>query len=140
MRISDWSSDVCSSDLLGTRNAPTKADKQAAHGDEHTHGSGDHDHGKGAEGHSHDHGGILGPQTELFFALICGALLASGFAVEKLTAAASWIPLACYLGASVFGGWFTLGEAIDHLRLKRFAIETLLRSEEHTSELPSLMR
>src|SRR3546814_452954 len=43
-----------------------------------------------------------------------------------LTAATSLIPLACYLGAYVFGGWFTLGEAIDNLRLKRFEIDTLM--------------
>ena len=29
----------------------------------------------GHEGHSHEHGGIFGMNTELIFALICGALL-----------------------------------------------------------------
>src|SRR3546814_20356600 len=67
MRISDWSSDVCSSDLLAT-----------------------------------------------------------GFAIEKLTTAPAWIPLACFLAAYVFGGWFTLREAIENLRLKRFEIDTLM--------------
>src|SRR3546814_2489280 len=125
MRISDWSSDVCSSDL-----------------------------------HEHAHGGLFGPNTELIFSLICGGALATGFAIEKLTATPSWIPLVCYLVAYLFGGWFTLGEAIENLRLKRFEIDTamlvaaagagavgawaggapLLRSEEHTSELQSLMR
>src|SRR3546814_9198824 len=73
MRISDWSSDVCSSDL-------------------------------------------------------CGALLAIGFAIEKLVAGApDWLPTAFYVGAYVFGGFFTLREAIDNLKLKKFEIDTLMR-------------
>src|SRR3546814_10106348 len=115
MRISDWSSDVCSSDL--------------AEGAE-KHGPGD--------GHDHAHANFLGPNTELIFALACGALLAIGFAIEKLVAGApDWLPTAFYVGAYVFGGFFTLREAIDNLKLKKFEID---RSEEHTSELQSLMR
>src|SRR3546814_3911830 len=32
----------------------------------------------------------------------------------------------CFLAAYVFGGWFTLREAIENLRLKRFEIDTLM--------------
>lgn len=40
----------------------------------------------GHEGHSHEHGGIFGMNTELIFALICGALLGAGaLAVLPLT-------------------------------------------------------
>ena len=86
-----------------------------------------HDHGPGEHGHSHDHGGILGPNSELIFALTCGALLIIGFLVEKLLPAApGWLPVACYLGAYIFGGFFTLREAIDNLKLKRFEIDTLM--------------
>ncbi|MBX9643723.1 heavy metal translocating P-type ATPase [Sphingobium fuliginis] len=84
----------------------------------------EHDHGEGE--HEHAHGGIFGPNTELIFSLICGGALASGFAIEKLAAAPPWIPLVCYLAAYVFGGWFTLREAIENLRLKRFEIDTLM--------------
>ncbi len=83
----------------------------------------DHDHA-----HGHSHGGLFGANTELAFALACGALLALGFAIEKLFAAAApaWLPTACYLLAYVFGGFYTLREALDNLRLKRFEIDTLM--------------
>ena len=78
-------------------------------------------------GHDHDHGAFLGPNTELIFALTCGALLAIGFAIEKLVAGApAWLPTALYIGAYGFGGFFTLREAIDNLRLKKFEIDTLM--------------
>src|SRR3546814_10817908 len=80
------------------------------------HDHAEHDHAEGE--HEPTHGGIFGANTELIFALICGGALATGFASEKLTTAPAWIPLACFLAAYVFGG----------------------RSEEHTSELQSLMR
>ena len=111
---------------LGVRSTRTESDLSRKRGDEHDHGSGDHKHDEQEEGHSHDHGGIFGGQTELIFALLCGALLASGFAAEKLTSAPSWISLGCYLAAYILGGWFTLREAIDNLRLKRFEIDTLM--------------
>lgn len=87
-----------------------------------------HDHGAEGDGgdHEHAHGGIFGSNTELIFALFCGAILATGFAIEQLTALPAWISLVCYLAAYVFGGWFTLGEAIENLRLRRFEIDTLM--------------
>ncbi len=88
------------------------------------HDHAEHDHAEGE--HEHTHGGIFGANTELIFALICGGALATGFAIEKLTTAPAWIPLACFLAAYVFGGWFTLREAIENLRLKRFEIDTLM--------------
>jgi len=92
----------------------------------HDHPPGKHAHGPG-DGHGHAHAGILGSNTELVFALVCGALLIAGFAIEKLVAAApGWVPTAFYLGAYLFGGFFTLREAIDNLRLKKFEIDTLM--------------
>ena len=81
----------------------------------------------GEEEHDHDHGGPFGANTELIFALACGALLAAGFAVSKLWGSAPvWLPLACYVAAYGFGGFFTVREAIDNLRLRRFEIDTLM--------------
>lgn len=96
-------------------------DHDHEHGDEHEHGAGE------AHGHDHAHGGIFGPNSELIFALCCGAALAIGFAIEKLiTGLPGWFPLALYIPAYGFGGFFTLREAIDNLRLKRFEIDTLM--------------
>lgn len=94
---------------------------------------GDHaEHGQPAERHGvgeaeHDHeGGMLGSNTELIFALICGGLLAAGYLTEQFLPVPAWLPFAGYLGAYFFGGFFTLREAIDNLRLKRFEIDTLM--------------
>jgi Cd2+/Zn2+-exporting ATPase len=84
-----------------------------------------HAHGP-SEKHEHEHGGVFGSNSELIFALACGAFLAVGFAIQKLMAPPGWAPLACYIAAYGFGGFFTLGEAIDNLRLKRFEIDTLM--------------
>lgn len=77
--------------------------------------------------HEHAHEGPLGANSELLFVLVCGALLGAGFAIDKLwQAAPAWLSLGCYVGAYGFGGFFTLREAIDNLRLKRFEIDTLM--------------
>ena len=97
----------------------------------HDHGAGSHGaaeerHSSG-DGHDHSHANFLGPNTELIFALACGALLGIGFAIEKLIAGPpAWLPTACYMAAYFFGGFFTLREAIDNLRLKKFEIDTLM--------------
>ena len=97
----------------------------------HSHGPGGHGskeekHGPG-DGHDHAHGGLLGPNTELIFALACGAGLGIGFATEKLMSGApSWLPLTLFIAAYFFGGFYTLREAIENLRLKRFEIDTLM--------------
>ncbi len=105
-----------------------------AHGD-HSHAGPDHaghDHGeekggRGEKDHDHAHGGLLGPNTELIFSLICGALLGVGVAIEKLLPTAPfWLPTACYIAAYFFGGFYTLREAIDNLRLRKFEIDTLM--------------
>ena len=98
------------------------------HGPDHAHGP-DHKHGHTGEDshdHGHDHGGIFGERTELIFALLCGLVLGIGFAIEKLAAAPEWVPLAFYIAAYGFGGWFTVREAIENLKLKRFEIDTLM--------------
>jgi len=75
----------------------------------------------------HAHEGPLGASSELLFALACGALLAAGFAIDKLwEGAPAWLSLGFYVSAYGFGGFFTLREAIDTLRLKRFEIDTLM--------------
>ncbi len=90
-------------------------------GDGHHH---DHDHDHA--GHSHDHGGPLGPAAELLTAMASGAALAIGYGLERLTAAPGWLPLALYIAAFLLGGFFTLREAVENLRRRRFEIDTLM--------------
>ena len=113
-------------------------DEHAGHdhaGHDHAKGKHDHaahDHAKGEHGkaggdHDHAHGGPLGEQSELIFAALSGALLAGGWLIESFAAAApGWLPTACYVAAYFFGGYFTLKEAIENLRAKRFEIDTLM--------------
>jgi Cd2+/Zn2+-exporting ATPase len=107
-----------------TMNQRRDSHNQDSHKDHDYDGDRDHDHDKGA--HDHDHGGILGANTELYFALFCGICLGAGFLLEKLTQAPSWASLALYVAAYGFGGFYTLREAIENLRLKRFEIDTLM--------------
>ncbi|WP_442867792.1 heavy metal translocating P-type ATPase [Caulobacter sp. NIBR2454] len=75
----------------------------------------------------HVHAGFLGANTELIFALACGALLGMGFAVEKLVSGASGaLPMACYVAAYGFGGFFTAREALENLKHRKFEIDTLM--------------
>ncbi len=92
-------------------------------GDDHHHG---HDHDHAGHGHSHDHGGPLGPATELATALASGVALGIGYGVETLTAAAGWVPLTFYAAAFLLGGFFTVREAVENLRRRRFEIDTLM--------------
>lgn len=84
------------------------------------------DHGQGGGEHDHADSGVFGPNTEIIFALICGALLGLGFAAEKLGVGPVWLPIAGYITAYFFGGFYTVREAFDNLRLKRFEIDTLM--------------
>lgn len=83
-------------------------------------------HGVSETGHEHEHGGPFGANSELIFALLSGALLIAGYGASWLPAAPAWMPVALYVGAYVFGGYYTLREAIDTIRLGRFEIDTLM--------------
>ena len=117
-------------------NAPTSMKRDAQrHGDHSDTAAGDHvhrhehdDHAHGADhGHSHEHGGFLGPNTELIFALACGGSLFLGYTLEKLSIGTSVnLSLLLYLLAFACGGFFTLREAIDNLRLRKFEIDSLM--------------
>lgn len=76
--------------------------------------------------HEHDHNGIFGEQTELFFAALCGLLLLLGWIVSSFTNATPWLPWSLYLIAYAFGGYFTFREAIENIRAGRFEIDFLM--------------
>ena len=106
-------------------NASPTADNGVGEAD---HGQQGHVHSPGQRGaEAHDHGGWFGESAELVFALTCGALLTVGVAIEKLVPGLpEWLPLLCYVLAYGFGGYYTVREAFDNLRRKRFEIDTLM--------------
>lgn len=87
--------------------------------------AGEHAHDHGPEA-GHAHGGVIGSNAELYFALISGGCLALGFALSWTAAAPPLVSTGLYLFAYFFGGFFTLREAIDSLKLRRFEIDTLM--------------
>lgn len=92
-----------------------------------THDQHDHPPGDSSAHRGHSHGGVFGPNTEAVFAVLCGTMLAAGVLVEKFVPGApSWAALACYLSAYFFGGFYTVQEAIENLRKRRFEIDTLM--------------
>lgn len=75
-------------------------------------------------GHSHEHKGIFGERTELYFALGSGAALTFGWLAEQ--AQVNTLPLLLYILAYVLGGYYTTLEAIDNARHKRLRIDSLM--------------
>lgn len=75
--------------------------------------------------HAHEEGGILGKNTELYFSLLCGISLGTGFGLS-FTAAPAWIPLSFYIAAYAFGGFFTAKEAITTIAKGGFEIDFLM--------------
>ena len=96
----------------------------------HDHGPGEgHDDDHSGHGHGpggHDHGGIFGARTELIFAVLSGVCVGLGWALDSFTDVTEWVPLGLFLGAYLFGGWFTVREAYDSIRAGRFEIDFLM--------------
>ena len=76
--------------------------------------------------HNHDHGGIFGKNTELYFAILSGFTLITGFLLEKFTGVSENLPFGLYIGAYFFGGYFTLKEAITKVAKGEFEIDFLM--------------
>ncbi|MCL4777308.1 MAG: heavy metal translocating P-type ATPase [Gammaproteobacteria bacterium] len=81
---------------------------------------------QGSGSHEHAHGGLFGANSELIFSLICGILLTGGYLIGRLTTAPGWLSISLYITAYFFGGFFTLREALDNVRLRKFEIDTLM--------------
>jgi Cd2+/Zn2+-exporting ATPase len=96
---------------------------RAGHEHEHEHAPG---HRHAGEGHAHAHGGVFGERTELIFSFITGTLVLCGWLLDRVAVPPQWLPMLLYVAAYGFGGWFTLREAIENLRAKRFEIDTLM--------------
>lgn len=89
--------------------------QQAAH---------DHEHAHGEEGHHH--GGLLGPNSELYFSLICGLFTGVAWALEKWADVHPGITLALFGLAYLMGGYYTAKEAVQTIAKGGFEIDFLM--------------
>lgn len=105
-----------------SRQTEQPRDDHAGHDHDEEGHEDDHDHA----GHGHAHGGIFGPKSELVFAVLCGAFLLVGWLIETFTELNEWIPLGCFVAAYVFGGYYTVTEAIEKIRAGKFEIDFLM--------------
>ncbi|MGN6134189.1 MAG: heavy metal translocating P-type ATPase, partial [Aureliella sp.] len=96
--------------------------KAHRHGDEHAAPGKACEHGPCG----HEHGGILGPNTELIFAIVGGVCLLVGWIASFFDAVSPWIPWAFYVATYLCCGWFMLREAIERLSSGRFEIDSLM--------------
>lgn len=105
-------------------NKPLLADvHQHAHDDAHEQLQEDkHEHAE----HDHPHGGPFGERLELVFALIAGASALAAWWLARQSLIEHGVETALYVVAYAFGGYFTLREALDNIRAKRFEIDTLM--------------
>lgn len=76
--------------------------------------------------HDHHHGGIFGKNSELIFSLICGSLLGLGFVFSFIETIPSTVSLILYIGAYLFGGYFTAKEAFAAILKGGFEIDFLM--------------
>lgn len=83
-----------------------------------------HQHKHNDHSHAHDTG-LLGPNTELYFAILCGVFLGLGF-ILSFTGLPGWLPLSLYVGAYFFGGFYTAKEAIETITKGGFEIDFLM--------------
>jgi Cd2+/Zn2+-exporting ATPase len=78
------------------------------------------------EERDHDHGGIFGAKTELIFSILAGVCVAVGFGLSFVGAVPGSVSLGLYVGGYVFGGYYTVREAVDTLRTGGFEVDFLM--------------
>ncbi|EDP70434.1 Heavy metal translocating P-type ATPase [Flavobacteriales bacterium ALC-1] len=69
---------------------------------------------------------IFGKKTELYFALLCGVFLITGFLIDKLANLPSWISLLSFIISYAFGGYFIMVEAFKKIPKREFDIDFLM--------------
>ncbi|HEA28916.1 MAG TPA: heavy metal translocating P-type ATPase [Leeuwenhoekiella sp.] len=72
-----------------------------------------------------EHGGFLGKNTELYFAILSGICLITGFLLDTFTEILN-IPWYLYLAAYFFGGFYTVKEAVEKIANGEFEIDFLM--------------
>ena len=76
--------------------------------------------------HDHDHGGIFGKKTELYFAILSGVFFFTGLFIELATDLPERVAIYSYMAAYFFGGYYTTLEAIAKVRKGEFEIDFLM--------------
>lgn len=78
--------------------------------------------------HNHDHNGIFGSRTELYFSLFCGVFLLVGFLIQTFggDAQSAWLYLVPYFIAYGFGGYYITIEAFEKIKKGGFEIDFLM--------------
>ena len=89
----------------------------------HDHPSGEHG---GGGAHDHAHGGFLGENTELYFAIASGVCWAVGLLFDFLAGVPEVVSTVLYVLAILLGGYFILIEAIETIRQGKFEIDFLM--------------
>ncbi|KAF1854602.1 hypothetical protein Lal_00008544 [Lupinus albus] len=84
-----------------------------------------HQHDEGEEA-GHAHGGIFGKNTELIYAILCGALLATGWGLSFISGFPPTVSLVLYIIAYYFGGYYTAKEAVQTIAKGGFEIDFLM--------------
>lgn len=78
------------------------------------------------DGHNHEHGGIFGKNTELYFAILSGVFFFTGLIIELATNLPENVAIYSYMVAYFFGGYFTTIEAIGKVKEGEFEIDFLM--------------
>ncbi len=76
--------------------------------------------------HAHDHGGIFGANTELYFSILSGVFWLSGLIVSWRELGPDWLAIALFSVAIFLGGYFILIEAFETIRAGKFEIDFLM--------------
>ena len=106
--------------------APRQAIEEPKPDDDHSDHSDDSDHSD----HGHDHGShfgaFFGERSELIFAVMSGVFLLVGFLLATFTGTPRFVEMIFYVGAFILGAFFTVQEAYENVRHKRFEIDFLM--------------
>lgn len=76
--------------------------------------------------HNHDHNGVFGEKTELYFSILCGVFLVCAFIFEKTGLSTFWGYQSCYIISYFFGGYFITIEATQKIAKGGFDIDFLM--------------
>ena len=90
----------------------------------HSHAPGEHKTAGG--GHDHAHGGFLGENTELYFAIASGVCWLAGLILGFVAGVPETVSTVLYVLAILLGGYFILIEAIETIRQGKFEIDFLM--------------